>query len=220
MITIAIKHLEAVGVKDPESWLEPIRKTCAEFHIDNEKRVAAFLAQTAHESGGYTQLVENLNYRASVLATCWPNRFAVKGTNGKPTKDAKGVNVPNQKALTLAGKPEQIANSVYCDRMGNGPESSGDGWKYRGRGLKQLTGKDNYERCGKALQVDLVNNPEKLLEPDFAARSAGWFWDSNNCTAFIDRDDFEGLTKRINGGLNGLADRQQRYAAALLSFKE
>ncbi len=220
MITITIKHLQAAGVKAPESWLEPIRKTCEEFHIDNEKRVAAFLAQTAHESGGYNQLIENLNYRASVLATCWPNRFAVKGANGKPAKDAKGVNQPNQKALALAGKPEQIANSVYSDRMGNGPESSGDGWKYRGRGLKQLTGKDNYERCGRALQVDLVNNPEKLLEPELAARSAGWFWESNNCSSFIDRDDFEGLTKRINGGLIGLADRQQRYQAVLSSFKE
>jgi len=220
MREIKVKHLEVAEVKDAEKWLEPIQKTCKEFHIDTDKRIAAFLAQTAHESGGYTKLVENLNYRASVMATCWPNRFAVKGPNGKPKKDAKGVNVPNQAALSLAGKPEQIANSVYCDRMGNGPEKSGDGWKYRGRGLKQLTGKDNYTRCGKSLQVDLVNNPEKLLEPEFAARSAGWFWETNNCADFIDRDDFTGLTRRINGGTIGLQDRERRYKAVLASFEE
>lgn len=220
MREIKVNHLEAAGVRDAEKWLEPIRQTCKEFHIDTDKRIAAFLAQTSHESGGYTKLVENLNYRAPVMATCWPNRFAVKGPNGKPNKDAKGINVPNQRALSLAGKPEQIANAVYCDRMGNGSEKSGDGWKYRGRGLKQLTGKDNYTRCGKSLQVDLVDNPEKLLEPELAARSAGWFWETNNCADFIDRDDFTGLTRRINGGTIGLQDRERRYKAVLASFVE
>lgn len=220
MREIEVKHLEAAGVKDAEKWLESIRNVCKEFHIDTDKRIAAFLAQTSHESGGYTKLVENLNYSAPVMATCWPSRFAVKEANGKSKKNAKGVNVPNQKALSLAGKPEQLANAVYCDRMGNGPEESGDGWKYRGRGLKQLTGKDNYTRCGKSLQVDLVNNPEKLLESELAVRSAGWFWETNNCADFIDRDDFTGLTRRINGDTNGLQDRERRYRAVLASFVE
>lgn len=218
MRTIELKHLQAAEVKDAEKWLEPIRETCAEFHIDTDKRIAAFLAQTAHESGGYTKLEENLNYRAVVMATCWPGRFALKGPDGKPKKDAKGVNMPNGKALNLEHKPMQIANSVYCNRMGNGSEESGDGWKYRGRGLKQLTGKDNYTRCGKSLNVDLGMSPEKLLEPPFAARSAGWFWDTNNCADFIDRDDFTGLTKRINGGTLGIQDRLRRYKAVMASF--
>jgi putative chitinase len=99
--------------------------------------------------------------------------------------------------------------------MGNGTIESGDGWKYCGRGLKQLTGKDNYTRCGQGIGVDLVSDPDKLLEPAFAALSAGWFWSANHCSDFIDRDDFVGLTKKINGGTIGLADREARYKKCL-----
>jgi len=204
------KHLEAAGVKDPDKWLDAVVQTCQEFEINTLERVAAFIAQTAHESGGYTMLTENLNYKAATLAACWPNRFAVLGPDKKPIKD-NGKLVPSAVANSIAGKPELIANMVYSSRMGNGPAESGEGWKYRGRGLKQLTGKDNYTRCGQALGVDFVANPDLLLEPLYAARSAGWFWKSNNLSKFADVEDLEGMTKKINGGLIGIADRKARY---------
>jgi putative chitinase len=204
------KHLEAAGVKDPDKWLDAVVQTCQEFEIDTLERIAAFIAQTAHESGGYTMLTENLNYKAATLAACWPNRFAVLGADKKPIKE-NGKLVPTAVANSIAGKPELIANLVYSARMGNGPAESGEGWKYRGRGLKQLTGKDNYNRCGQALGVDFVGNPDLLLEPLYAARSAGWFWKSNNLSKFADVEDLEGMTKKINGGLIGIADRKARY---------
>ena len=205
------KHLEAAGVKDPDKWLDAVVQTCQEFEIDTLERIAAFIAQTAHESGGYTMLTENLNYKAATLAACWPNRFAVLGADKKPVKDEKGKLTPTAVAIAIAGQPERIANLVYSGRMGNSHAESGEGWKYRGRGLKQLTGKDNYTRCGQALGVDFVGNPDLLLEPLYAARSAGWFWKSNNLSKFADVEDLEGMTKKINGGLIGIADRKARY---------
>jgi putative chitinase len=204
--------LVAAKVKDPAKWLDAIIETCVEFEINTPQRVAAFLAQTSHESGGYTMLSENLNYRAATLAACWPNRFAVLGADKKPIKE-NGKLVPTAVANSIAGKPELIANLVYSNRMGNGPAESGEGWKYRGRGLKQLTGKDNYTRCGAALGLDLVANPDLLLEPLAAARSAGWFWRANNLSAFADVGDIKGMTKKINGGYIGLEARQALYDA-------
>jgi putative chitinase len=204
------KHLEAAGVKDPDKWLDAVVQTCAEFEINTPQRIAAFIAQTAHESGGYTMLSENLNYKAATLAACWPNRFAVLGADKKPIKE-NGKMVPTAVANTIAGKPEIIANMVYANRMGNGTTESGEGWKYRGRGLKQLTGKDNYARCGAALGIDLVLQPDLLLEPMAAARSAGWFWKANNLSAFADVEDIKGMTKKINGGFIGLEQRQKLY---------
>jgi putative chitinase len=203
--------LVAAKIKDPDKWLQPLIETCVEFEINNEKRIAAFLAQTSHESGGYTMLTENLNYRAATLAACWPNRFAELGPNKKPKRDAKGALIPTKVALSIEKKPELIANLVYSSRMGNGPPQSGEGWKYRGRGAKQLTGKDNYKRCGDALGVDLVANPDLLLEPMYAARSAGWFWKVNNLAPFADAGDIKGMTKKINGGFIGLEARQALY---------
>jgi putative chitinase len=217
-MTPELTHLQAAGVKEPQQWLEAVVATCAEFDIATNKRIAAFLAQTAHESGGYTALQENLNYRATTMATCWPKRFAVYGPDGKPEKDDKGVNLPNKFALALQRQPEQIANVVYAARMGNGSIESGEGWLYRGRGLKQLTGKDNYTRCAATLQLELVDQPDLLLDPLPAARSAGWFWSANQCEDYIDRDDFVGLTRRINGGTIGLEDRERRYKAVLASM--
>jgi putative chitinase len=157
-------------------------------------------------------LSENLNYRAATLAACWPNRFAVLGADKKPIKE-NGKLVPTAVANSIAGKPELIANLVYSSRMGNGPAESGEGWLYRGRGLKQLTGKFNYEKCGAALGLDLVANPDLLLEPMAAARSAGWFWKANNLSAFADVGDIKGMTKKINGGLIGYEARQALYDA-------
>ena len=209
--------LLAVGVKDPAKWLDAIVETCVEFEINTPQRIAGFLAQTSHESGGYTMLSENLNYRAATLAACWPNRFAVLGPDKKPKKE-NGKLVPTAVANSIAGKPELIANLVYSSRMGNGPAESGEGWKYRGRGLKQLTGKDNYTRCGSALGLDLVGNPDLLLEPINAARSAGWFWKTNHLSDFADKDDILGMTKKINGGTIGLSEREAKYKKCLAAF--
>ena len=204
--------LQAAKIKDPAKWLDPVGATCVEFQINTPQRIAAFLAQTSHESGGYTMLKENLNYKAATLAACWPNRFAVLGPDKKPIKK-DGKNVPTAVANSIAGKPELIANLVYSSRMGNGPAESGEGFLYIGRGIKQLTGKDNYTRCGEALGIDLVGNPDLLLEPIYAARSAGWFWKVNNLAKFADVGDIKGMTKVINGGYIGLEARQALYDA-------
>jgi len=211
-MTPDIADLQAAKIKNPEKWLDAVVATCQEFEINTPQRVAGFLSQTSHESGGYTMLSENLNYRAATLAACWPNRFAVLGADKKPIKE-NGKLVPTAVANSIAGKPELIANLVYSSRMGNGPAESGEGWKFRGRGLKQLTGKFNYEKCGQALGVDLVGNPDLLLEPIYAARSAGWFWKSNNLSSFADANDIKGMTKKINGGLIGYEQRQALYDA-------
>jgi putative chitinase len=211
-MTPTLADLQAAKVKDPAKWLEAIVQTCQEFEINTPQRIAGFLAQTSHESGGYTMLSENLNYKAATLAACWPNRFAVLGADKKPIKK-DGKLVPTAVANSIAGKPELIANLVYSSRMGNGPAESGEGWLYRGRGLKQLTGKFNYEKCGSSLGVDLVGNPDLLLEPMYAARSAGWFWHANALSTFADAGDIKGMTKKINGGYIGLEARQALYDA-------
>ncbi len=211
-MTPELADLQAAKIKDPAKWLEAVRVTCREFEINTPQRIAGFLSQTSHESGGYTMLSENLNYRAATLAACWPNRFAVLGADKKPIRE-NGKLVPTAVANSIAGKPELIANLVYSGRMGNGPAESGEGWLYRGRGLKQLTGKDNYTRCGAALGLDLVGNPDLLLEPMAAARSAGWFWKANNLSVFADANDIKGMTKKINGGLIGYEQRQALYDA-------
>lgn len=212
-MTPTLADLQAAKIKNPEKWLDAVVATCQEFEINTPQRVAGFLAQTSHESGGYTMLSENLNYRAATLAACWPNRFAVLGPDKKPKKDEKGKLIPTAVANAIAGKPELIANLCYSSRMGNGPAESGEGWAFRGRGLKQLTGKDNYTRCSAALGVDLVSNPDLLLEPLYAARSAGWFWKANNLSSFADAGDIKGMTKKINGGYIGLEARQALYDA-------
>ena len=216
---VTVKNIVAAGVKQAtaEKWVDAVAAACKEFHINTPQRVAGFLSQCAHESGGFERLQENLNYSADGMAGIWPRRFAVLGPDGKPAKK-DGKNQPNKFALALHRKPEMIANVVYANRMGNGPTESGEGWKFRGRGLKQLTGKDNHRACSAGLGVDLVENPDLLLEPVYAARSAAWFWATNKCNTFADAGDIEGLTKRINGGLIGIDDRKKRYASAMSSF--
>ena len=209
-MTPTLEHLKAAKVKNPEKWIDAIVDACREFEINTPERIASFLAQTSHESGGYTMLSENLNYKAATLAACWPNRFAVLGADKKPIKE-NGKLVPTVVANSIAGKPELIANLVYSNRMGNGPAESGDGWLYRGRGLKQLTGKDNVTRCSRDLGVDFVSNPDLLLEPVYAVKSACWFWKVNKLSDFADAGDIKGMTKKINGAFIGLADREQRY---------
>jgi putative chitinase len=218
-MTPKVEHIVAAGVKraTAEKWVEAVAAACQEFNINTPQRIAGFLSQCAHESGGFERLQENLNYSADGMAGIWPRRFAVIGPDKKPVKK-DGKNIPNKFALALHRKPEMIANVVYSGRMGNGPTESGEGWLYRGRGLKQLTGKDNHRACSAGLGVDLVSNPDMLLEPVYAARSAAWFWATNKCNSFADAGDIEGLTKKINGGLIGIDDRKKRYASAVSSL--
>lgn len=215
-----IDQLIAAGVMRElaERWLPHVQNSLARFAIESDRQVAAWLAQTAHESAGYTALVENLNYSADTMAAVWPKRFAEMGPDGKPLKDVAGKSMPNESARALHRKPEMLANVVYASRMANGPTESGDGWRYRGRGLKQLTGKDNYTRCGQALGIDLVGNPDLLTEPEAATLSAAWFWDANKCGPIADSGDFVALTKKINGGTVGLEDRTRRYNAVLATM--
>ncbi len=182
-------QLLALGIEG--KWLEPLKETFEKYNIDTTKRQAAYIGQCMHESAGIKTLNENLNYSAKALMATWPSRF------------------PNEEiANEYARQPEKIANKVYGGRMGNDVESSGEGWKYRGRGIKQLTGKENYERSGAGLGVDLVENPDLLLEPKYAALSAGWFWNKHNLNDLADKGDIETMTKRINGGLLGLDARK------------
>jgi putative chitinase len=169
----------------------------------NSKRIAAFLAQTAHESGGFTAVKENLNYGAKGLMGTFKKYF------------------PNEEiAKQYERQPEKIANRVYANRMKNGDEASGDGFKFRGRGLIQLTGRDNYTRFAKASDMTLDEVVAYLETPAGAVASAGWFWDVNKLNIYCDKDDFVGLTRRINGGTIGLADRKHHYEIALEAFKE
>jgi putative chitinase len=177
-----------------EKWCIPLRYTCSNFDINTPERVAGFLAQVGHESGGLRFTVENLNYRADALTRVWPSRF------------------PPGVAESYAMQPERIANRAYADRMGNGDEASGEGWLYRGRGLIQLTGKDAYAAFSLAADNNALLEPDLVAEVELAALSAGWFWSSNGLNALADNKDIVGMTIRVNGGTNGLDDRQMRYS--------
>jgi putative chitinase len=179
-------------------YYQPTLDAMKRFDISTPKRIAGFLAQIAHESGNLARLEENLNYSAEGLMRVWPSRFPTLASASRYHRN-----------------PRLIANKVYSSRMGNGDEASGDGWKYRGRGLKQLTGKDNYRRASSSLGVDLVENPDALLTPQYAALSAAWFWSVNGLNAIADGGTIEAMTKKINGGLIGIEDRRARYQKAL-----
>ncbi|HIE1849297.1 TPA: glycoside hydrolase family 19 protein [Pseudomonas aeruginosa] len=165
------------------------------FGITSPVRVAAFLAQVGHESAHLTRLVENLNYSARGLAATWPSRY--RGADGQP--DAL--------AQRLARNPQAIANNAYASRNGNGDETSGDGWRFRGRGLLQITGRSNYRAAGAGLGLPLEAEPKLLEQPDWAALSAAWWWSTHGLNELADRGEFASITRRINGGLNGHAER-------------
>ncbi|KAF0224634.1 MAG: hypothetical protein FD176_816 [Rhodospirillaceae bacterium] len=193
--------LPAARPTDIAKFATPLAEACAEWGIDTPLRLAAFLAQIAHESGQLRALVENLNYSAEALLRVFPRHF-----------DAA-------QAAVYARQPERIGSKVYANRMGNGDETSGDGWRYRGRGLIQITGHDNYAACGTALGLDLIAQPELLERPGPAARSAGWFWHRNGLNRPADARDIETITRRINGGLTGLEDRKAHYARACAALE-
>lgn len=203
---ITIGLLEALGIRHALAvqWLPHISQAAHRYQIDaNPRRVAAWLATIAHESARLTTLVENLNYSAQGLAQTWPSRYA--DMTGQPTATA----------ISLARRPEQIANLTYAGRLGNGSPMSGDGWRYRGRGLIQITGRGNYARAGAELGLDLIAHPEQLEQPFLAALSAAEWWHRHGCNILADIGDMAEVTRRVNGGLTGLDDRLKLYSAAL-----
>jgi putative chitinase len=202
-----------------KEFLPFIKEVCKGFEITTKERLAAFLAQIGHESAGLSQLEENLNYSKYSLANTWPTRYAAKGIDGKYLVDKSSKYLPNTTAELLHRQPAKIANNCYANRMGNSDESSGDGWKYRGRGLKQLTGKSNYAALTLDTGIDFVSNPELLLQPLYATISAAWFWKVNNLEVFADKGDIEGMTKKINGGLLGIVNRKALYKKSMIVLK-
>lgn len=185
--------------KDISLWAVALSAAAQEFSIDTKSRFTMWLGNAAHESTQLNVLRENLSYSARGLMATWPKRF--------PTEAV---------ALQFARQPQKLANYVYANRLGNGPFESNEGWKYRGGGLFQLTGKDNYVRAGKAVGVPLVNSPGKIEVPIVAARTAGWFWQSHGCNELADAGDFERIVETINGPAKlGLNDRLAFYKKVL-----
>lgn len=197
MQDLNLDMLKAVFARTPasriEMFYEPIVSTMSKYDINTPERMSMFLAQTGHESGELTAIEENLNYRPERLKAVFPKYFA-------------NVDVNN-----YGRNPAKIANRVYANRMGNGDEASGDGYKYRGRGLIQLTGKNNYQRFASSISKSLDDTVAYLSTVEGACDSAGWFWSSNNLNDPSDIEDIETVTRKINGGLNGLDHRTALY---------
>lgn len=195
----AVKEL-IPKVKNFDEWYSNLINILPEYDIDTPKRVAAFMAQCGHESGGFTLMQENLNYSAKGLVGTFKKYFPTEA-HAKPYER----------------KPEMIANRVYANRMGNGDEASGEGWYFRGRGIIQITGKNNYTKCSQSLFESnvLVENPDLLIESEYAIHSACWFWSAARLNELADIGDMKTMTKRINGGYIGLEDRIHHYNHAI-----
>jgi putative chitinase len=197
------EHLAQVIPGNPylDHWFHALSEILPEYDINSPKRVAAFLAQCAHESGGFKFLKENLNYKAESLVKVFPKYF-------KTLDEAK----------KYEKQPEKIANKIYGGRMGNGPESSGDGFRYCGRGLIQLTGKDNYTLFAASIDTPIEDIPEYLQTFEGAVQSACYFWESTGLNKEADAGDIKTMTRKINGGYIGLDDRIKHYEHALHIF--
>jgi putative chitinase len=191
-----------VSQANATKYVDALNEAMWEFDIVTNQQKAMFLAQCCHESGHFRAVSENLNYSADGLKRVFPKYFR--------TIDPAAYH----------RKPEKIANRVYASRMGNGNEASGDGWRFRGRGLIQLTGKNNYMACGEDLEVDLLAHPDYLESSEGSARSAAWFWWQNDLNILADKGDIKTCTRKINGGFIGLDDRVELYEAALEVFSE
>jgi putative chitinase len=200
---LTLSQLKQLLPKNPyvEHWHHALEQLFPDYDINTPKRMAAFIAQCSHESGGFMILKENLNYKAATLRKIFPKYF------------------PNdQIANDYASRPNKqvaIASKVYANRMGNGDEASQEGWKFCGRGLIQLTGKSNYQAFADSLEMDINDVPEYLATFEGAAQSACWFWETNKLNQWADAGDILTLTKRINGGTIGLEDRKKHYEHAL-----
>lgn len=195
MITVELLEVGIKINKEKIEWCETLNAVLPEFEINTPNRICAFISQCAHESTDFTRVVENLNYSKEGLLKIFPKYFNEKS------------------AEECARQPMKIANIVYANRMGNGDTASGDGFKYRGRGLIQLTGKNNYVTFSKDTFGDdrLLTDPDFLLTKEGALKSACWFWKKNNLNAIADKEDIVELTRKINGGKHGLEDRTERF---------
>lgn len=202
-MSLSLEQLKELLPKNPyvENWHAALTQLFPDYEINTPRRMAAFIAQCAHESGGFMILTENLNYRAASLRKLFPKYFP---------DDAIA-----QRYASMPNKQEAIANRIYANRMGNGPEESGDGFKYRGRGLIQLTGRQNYTWFAASLEISPEEATEYLGTFEGAAQSACWFWETNKLNQWADKGDIVTLTKRINGGTIGLEDRIKHYEHAL-----
>ena len=200
---LTLAQLKQLLPKNPyvEHWHKALSQLLPDYEINTPQRVAAFIAQCAHESGGFMVLKENLNYKAASLRKIFPTYFP---------DDAIA-----QRYASMPNKQEAIANRVYANRMGNGPEESGDGYRYCGRGLIQLTGRQNYTWFAASLEITPEEATEYLGTFEGAAQSACWFWETNKLNQWADAGDIVTLTKRINGGTIGLEDRIKHYEHAL-----
>lgn len=194
MLTPDKLHDLHIGIE----WVDALNSTFERFNISSIRQQAAFIGQCGHECGNFKMLEENLNYRAETLMRLWPKRF--------PTREI---------ADQYARNPKKIANKVYADRMGNRDEASGDGYRFRGRGCIQLTGHSNYFHAGKALGIDFVMEPDLVATPQYAALTAGWFWNTQKLNAIAEAGDWTKLTKKINGGTIGLDDRIKHINMAI-----
>ena len=199
-------QLAQIIPKNPyiKNWHQALQQLLPDYEINTPQRMAAFLAQCAHESGGFIAIKENLNYRWQSLRKIFPKYF--------PTDELA------QDYASRPNKAEAIANRVYANRMGNGPEDSGDGYRYCGRGLIQLTGKDNYSWFAASLQISPEEASQYMETFEGAAQSACWFWETNGLNRWADQGDILTLTKKINGGTIGLEDRKRHYEHALHIF--
>lgn len=202
-MNLTLAQLQQLLPKNPyvKQWHGALEKLLPDYEINTAQRIAAFVAQCAHESAGFTALKENLNYKAATLRKIFPKYFP---------DDAIA-----QRYASMPNKQEAIANKVYANRMGNGPEESGDGFRFCGRGLIQLTGRDNYAWFAASLNISVEEASEYLQTFEGAAQSACWFWETNNLNRWADTGDILTLTKRINGGTIGLEDRIKHYEHAL-----
>lgn len=197
-LTLGQLQLIMPHLKDAPRWVEPINDAAAQFGIKTPGEMAMFLAQVAHESAELTRMEENLNYSADALVRVWPKRFTA------------------EVAKQYHRNPERIANKVYANRMGNGDEASGEGWKYRGRGPIQITGKDMYRQCGNVIGLNLILAPNLLLDSrQYAMQSAAWFFIEKAAGLECAKaGDLRRNTRLINGGYNGLEDREKYYNLA------
>ena len=193
---------ELIHRDDWKDWYEAMCEILPLWSVDTVERVAGFIAQCGHESGGFRVLSENLNYSAKALNTIFPKYFRRAG------RDANDYH----------RKPEKIANVIYANRMDNGDSDSGDGWRFRGGGILQLTGRYNYTEFGKAVEKTPEEAVDYVRTKAGALDSACWFWDTNNINKYCDNQDIVGMTKRINGGTIGLEDRKKHYIHALDVF--
>jgi putative chitinase len=204
---ITAEQVEKLGLF--ADWLDPLNEVFERFEINTPERMAAFIGQCAHESGSFKVLQENLNYKSDALMKLF-------GRSRISEEDCKKYG--RRDDIKQRADQDAIANLIYGGDFGRknlGNTEFGDGAKYKGRGLIQLTGKANYTKAGEALGVDLLSSPELVSQPQYAALTAGWFWNRGNLNAFADSGDIEGMTKKINGGTIGLDDRKKHIAHAL-----